>query len=179
MALQGSSPPESYEARIAFFGRAIPEEGISGWIVPLDSIVEPCPPSNDASDDPSKTSSSSTPSSFVPLDETYAYQSQREVDDFNLEEVNNTGCPPLCPIYPMVVSEGEDRSDNFSEASWQPFPNMTWIALVRRGTCSFAQKALYAQSLGASGLIVGASIVSLLIEWILTPCYSQEDSITT
>lgn len=57
---------------------------------------------------------------------------------------------------------------NPSSLSWPvaepppPFPNITWLALVRRGTCSFAVKAQFAQLLGASGLIVGGLDESLI-----------------
>ncbi|CAG8782266.1 13775_t:CDS:2, partial [Acaulospora colombiana] len=39
------TPSHVYEARIAFFGRAIPEDGLTGWLVPLDSLVGECPSS--------------------------------------------------------------------------------------------------------------------------------------
>ncbi|TFY80818.1 hypothetical protein EWM64_g3192 [Hericium alpestre] len=50
----------------------------------------------------------------------------------------NTGCPKLCIVGPHVP-EGIE----------------SWIALVQRGSCQFADKAREAQRLGAKGLVVG------------------------
>jgi hypothetical protein len=92
-------------------------------------------------------STPSPPPSSIALDGVYFYGDYVETEEENeVENIENTGCPPLCPLFDISNTLGDP---------WQPFPNTTWVALVRRGTCSFADKALYAQSLGASSLIVG------------------------
>jgi hypothetical protein len=87
------------------------------------------------------------PPPFTALDAAYDYEHTLP-DDVDMPSTNgeNTGCPPLCPLHTVNSSPS---------APFQPFPNTTWIALVLRGTCSFAAKAFYAQSLGASAMIVG------------------------
>jgi len=50
----------------------------------------------------------------------------------------NIGCPRLCVV-----------------GSHEPEPTETWIALVQRGQCQFADKAREAQRLGAKAVVVG------------------------
>ena len=54
----------------------------------------------------------------------------------------NYGCPPLC-----VMDEQVEKPDS----------EETWIALVQRGGCSFAEKVREAQRWGAKGVVVGGS----------------------
>lgn len=159
-----SKPAQVFEARIAFFGRAIPEDGLTGWLVPLDSIVEPCTPNEEnvitTLNNPEPTASirgsRTPPMPFMGLDGAYELEIEYEYDDSNDPTIDpdNTGCPPLCPITSLFGHSTNGASTDEGEP-FTPFPNTTWIALVQRGTCSFAAKAQYAQSIGASGLIVG------------------------
>ena len=80
------------------------------------------------------------------------------------DNLENTGCPPQCPISDSLA-EYLPKSKHTSplDTPAQPFPNnITWLAFVRRGTCSFAVKARFAETFGASGLLVGGLDESLI-----------------
>ncbi|KIM27347.1 hypothetical protein M408DRAFT_169230 [Serendipita vermifera MAFF 305830] len=159
-----SSSSRTFEARMAFFGRSIPEDGLVGWLVPLDSLFKPCHTVESETHKEEKITASPSshtpiPAPFLPLDgayvptpETHSDGDTESLDAINassLEDPENTGCPPQCPITQFTLSP-----DTLS-TPFHPFPNTTWLALVRRGTCSFAAKARFAETLGASGLLVG------------------------
>jgi hypothetical protein len=57
---------------------------------------------------------------------------------FPVHEDDNMGCPQLCLHGPHAPGRSEP-----------------WIALVQRGTCSFAAKAREAQRLGAKAIVIG------------------------
>ncbi|KAG8818152.1 hypothetical protein FRC17_010919, partial [Serendipita sp. 399] len=181
-----SNPSQSYEARVAFFGSAIPEDGMIGWLIPLDSIVGPCPTIPNSTIGPITAPSSEDtgtdtatighiPAPFMAMDPSYEFDIVYEYEEPLPDDadpppmvIDNPGCPPLCPLPPFrdstittldrPVGQGKPGDEiNFDEEDtpFVPFPNTTWIALVQRGSCSFAIKAQYAQSLGATALIVG------------------------
>lgn len=154
---------------MAFFGKSIPEDGIVGWLVPLDSLFGPC---NDIQSGgratqatlPSPPSNTPVPPPFLPLDGAYVPLPQAISDEAEPADspkdtnkapipdiLENTGCSPLCPLIQDIPIPGLPWPLTFPH----PFPNTTWLALVRRGTCSFASKAHFAESLGASGMLVG------------------------
>ncbi|KAG8794645.1 hypothetical protein FRB91_010227 [Serendipita sp. 411] len=174
-----SNPSQIYEARVAFFGSSIPEDGLIGWLIPLDTIVGPCPTEpNSTTPDPTALLETPPPDRipvpFMAMDPSYEFDMVYEYeeplpDDSDTPPVviDNPGCPPLCPL-PAFRSlvHGSPHSESLTgiegdvdlgdeELPFVPFPNTSWVALVQRGSCSFAAKAQYAQSLGASALIVG------------------------
>lgn len=161
---------------------------MTGWLVPLDEILGPCPSVKATTSSSPPTAKRNLPAPFLPLDNAYV-PSDMKFESPPPAQSNNTGCPPLCPIYaaPQRYSMlGEDLAQRDGKESidygdiedeehevlresheepqnetkyvdgYYPFPeNTTWVALVLRGDCDFATKALFAQRLGASALVVG------------------------
>ncbi|OAV94993.1 hypothetical protein PTTG_05503 [Puccinia triticina 1-1 BBBD Race 1] len=60
---------------------------------------------------------------------------------------NRKGCPPSASLAPLSDQPPLDRP-----SATHP---QDWIALIERGTCAFVDKVRYAQTLGASAVIVG------------------------
>lgn len=120
-----------------------------------------------------RSSPESSPSFFSVLDGAYVPPPFPEDDeaaplDAPQDNQENTGCPSQCPILDdfREAEKAELAHTAMPSASAphppHPFPNTTWLALVRRGTCSFASKARFAQSIGAAGLLVGGLDESLI-----------------
>jgi hypothetical protein len=152
----------------------------------MDSLFKPCSDQDPEPDDQSAEidvtedrPTSPTPSHVLPffsaLDGAYVPRPVVDVDGdvlllepfppktANPDNLENTGCPLQCPISEGFGSYQPNFTHPWPVASpAHPFPNTTWLALVRRGTCSFATKARFAESLGASGLLVGGLDESLI-----------------
>ncbi|KIM27344.1 hypothetical protein M408DRAFT_24573 [Serendipita vermifera MAFF 305830] len=126
IAILEACPSRTFAARMAFFERSIPEDGLVGWLVSLDT---------------SSSSHTPIPLPFLPLDSASIPIPEtrddvdRQLPDIPqdpsgrspLDSLENTGCPPQCPITQSILSPDAPQP-RFTP--FHPFPNTTRLAPV-------------------------------------------------